>query len=117
MRIFTAIIGFLVVLSLGSGLQAQTTPDEALFRDAKLLVYDKSWNAALEKLAELREKYPDSPYAGQALFYKGECLSGLRRPGEGRPAGLQGLYPASRRQGQPHRGIRGFDRRPGFRSL
>ena len=77
MRIFTAIIGFLVVLSLGSGLQAQTTPDEALFRDAKLLVYDKSWNAALEKLAELREKYPDSPYAGQALFYKGECLSGL----------------------------------------
>jgi hypothetical protein len=77
MRIFTALIGFLVVLSLGSGLQAQTTPDETLFRDAKLLVYDKSWNAALEKLTELRDKYPDSLYAGQALFYKGECMSGL----------------------------------------
>jgi hypothetical protein len=77
MRKFTALIGFLVVLSLGSGLQAQTTPDETLFRDAKLLVYDKSWNAALEKLTQLRDKYPDSPYAGQSLFYKGECLSGL----------------------------------------
>jgi len=77
MKTLTAIIGFLVVLSLASGLQAQTTPDETLFREAKLLVYDKNWNAALDKLGELREKYPESPYAGQALFYKGECLSGL----------------------------------------
>jgi len=77
MKIRTMIIVLLVVLSLGSGLYAQTTPGETLFRDAKLLVYDKSWEAALAKIDELREKYPDSPWAGQALFYKGECLSGL----------------------------------------
>jgi hypothetical protein len=77
MKKFTILIGLFVVLSLGSGLYAQTTPDESLFREAKLLVYDKSWAAALIKLDDLREKFPDSPYAGQALFYKGECLSGL----------------------------------------
>jgi hypothetical protein len=72
-----ALISLFVVLSAGSGLYAQTTPDESLFREAKLLVYDKSWAAALIKLDDLREKFPESPYAGQALFYKGECLSGL----------------------------------------
>ena len=77
MKKLTVLIGLFVVLSLGSGLYAQTTPDESLFREAKLLVYDKSWAAALIKLDDLREKFPDSPYAGQALFYKGECLSGL----------------------------------------
>ncbi len=77
MKKFTVLIGLFVVLSMGSGLYAQTTPDESLFREAKLLVYDKSWAAALIKLDDLREKFPDSPYAGQALFYKGECLSGL----------------------------------------
>jgi len=77
MKKLTVLIGLFVVLSVGSGLYAQTTPDETLFREAKLLVYDKSWAAALIKLDDLREKFPDSPYAGQALFYKGECLSGL----------------------------------------
>lgn len=77
MKKLTVLIGLFVVLSAGSGLYAQTTPDETLFREAKLLVYDKSWAAALIKLDDLREKFPESPYAGQALFYKGECLSGL----------------------------------------
>jgi hypothetical protein len=77
MKKITVLIGLFVVLSMGSGLYAQTTPDESLFREAKLLVYDKSWAAALIKLDDLREKFPDSPFAGQALFYKGECLSGL----------------------------------------
>lgn len=77
MKKFTAIVGLFFVLSAGSGLYAQTTPDETLFREAKLLVFDKSWEAALIKLDDLREKFPNSPYAGQALFYKGECLSGL----------------------------------------
>ncbi len=57
------------------GIQAAT--DESLFREAKLLVFDKSWKAALDKIDELVEKFPSSPLAGQSLFYKGECLSGL----------------------------------------
>ena len=68
-------------LALGLGLASpvfpQATPDEKLFQEAKLLVFDKDWSAALRKLDELRNKYPFSPWAGQALFYKGECLSAL----------------------------------------
>jgi len=62
---------------LGAEPQAQRTADETLFREAKLLVFDKDWRAALDKIDELREKYPNSPWSGQALFYKGECLSSL----------------------------------------
>jgi hypothetical protein len=77
MKKITILVGLILALSLGSNLYAQRTADETLFREAKLLVYDKDWKAALDKIDELREDYPDSPYAGQALFYKGECLKGL----------------------------------------
>ena len=43
----------------------------------KRQVFDKDWRAALDKIDELREKFPFSPWATQALFYKGECLNGL----------------------------------------
>ncbi len=58
-----------------AGIQAAT--DESLFREAKLLLFDKSWKAALDKIDELIDKFPSSPLSGQALFYKGECLSGI----------------------------------------
>ena len=77
MKRTAAFIGVLIVLSLGTSLYAQRTADDTLFREAKLLVFDKDWKAALDKIDELREKYPYSPWAGQALFYKGECLNGL----------------------------------------
>jgi len=72
-----------LVLGLGPGAVAlraggqQGGTDEALFREAKLLVFDKSWKAALDKLDELLDRFPSSALAGQALFYKGECLDGL----------------------------------------
>ena len=72
-----AFIGLTIVLFLGWGFSAQRTADETLFREAKLLVFDKDWKAALDKIDELREKFPSGPWAGQALFYKGECLNGL----------------------------------------
>ena len=77
MKKANALIGLIIALSIGSSLYAQRPADEALFREAKLLVYDKDWAPALDKIEELREKHPDSPYAAQALFYKGECLNGL----------------------------------------
>jgi HEAT repeat protein len=76
-------ISLALILGLGPGvavLQAggrQGATDESLFREAKLLVFDKSWKAALDKLDELIDRFPSSPLAGQALFYKGECLGGL----------------------------------------
>ncbi len=81
MKKIIATIGLVTVLGLAlaapARLQAQASPDEKLFQEAKLLVFDKDWGAALAKLDVLRERYPSSPWAGQALFYRGECLSGL----------------------------------------
>ena len=83
MRKTTLIICLATVLGLGPAAAlragAQAATDESLFREAKLLVFDKSWNAALEKIDELIDKFSSSPLAGQALFYKGECLGGLGR--------------------------------------
>lgn len=83
MRKTTLIAGIVLLLgtgplaALGAVPQARRTADETLLREVKLLVFDKDWRAALDKIDELREKYPSSPWAGQALFYKGECLNGL----------------------------------------
>ena len=81
MRKVTLIICLGLVLGLmpaASALRADVqTADESLFREVKLLVFDKDWRTALGKIDELREKFPYSPWAGEALFYKGECLNGL----------------------------------------
>ncbi len=69
------VLGLAPAASLKAGVQAAT--DESLFREAKLLVFDKSFGAALDKINELIDRFPSSPLAGQALFYKGECLEGL----------------------------------------
>jgi hypothetical protein len=78
-----ATLTFCLVLVIGLGQAAvlragvQAATDESLFREAKLLLFDKSWKAALDKIDELTDKFPSSPLAGQALFYRGECLSGI----------------------------------------
>jgi len=83
MRKTTLIAGIVLLLgigplaALGAAPRTQRAADEALLREVKLLVFDKDWRAALDKIDELREKYPSSPWAGQALFYRGECLNGL----------------------------------------
>ncbi|MGZ5497929.1 MAG: hypothetical protein ACXWHI_04335, partial [Candidatus Aminicenantales bacterium] len=69
------VLGLAQAAALRAGVQAAT--DESLFREAKLLLFDKSWKAALDKIDELIDKFPSSPLSGQALFYKGECLSGI----------------------------------------
>lgn len=86
MRKATLLIAIALALGLGTAAaavaQAPSTADESLFREAKLLVFDKSWEAALVKIDELVDRFPSSPLAGQALFYKGECLSSLGRERE-----------------------------------
>jgi hypothetical protein len=74
MKKSAAFIALFAVLSAGPGLFAQTRQDEKLFEDAKILIFDKKWEAAQDKLEELLAEYPGSRWAGQALFYKAECL-------------------------------------------
>jgi hypothetical protein len=75
-----ATVGLVLVLGLGLAAPAfsQASPDEKLFQDAKLLIFDKKWDEALGKLQELMEAHARSPYYSQALFYKGECLNSIK---------------------------------------
>jgi hypothetical protein len=67
----------LLVLFLGQTfLEAQSDYD--LFTEAKVLIFDKKWDRAQKTLDVLLEKYPDSRYYAQALFYKGKCLEEQR---------------------------------------
>jgi hypothetical protein len=75
-------IGLVIALGLALAAPArafaQVPSDEKLFQDAKLLIFDKKWDAALTKLQELTDAYAKSPYYSQAVFYKGECLSSIK---------------------------------------
>lgn len=53
---------------------AQALPDEKLFQEAKILLFDEKWGQAQEKLEELLARYPQSPLAPQAVFYRAKCL-------------------------------------------
>jgi len=75
-------IGLVIVLGLGLAAPprafAQASPDEKLFQEAKLLIFDKKWETALDKLQEIVDSHAKSPYYSQAVFYKGECLSSIK---------------------------------------
>jgi hypothetical protein len=80
MRKIALTICFALALGLGAAAfpaSPQAATDDSLFREAKLLVFDKSFKEALAKIDELIDRFPSSPLASQALFYKGECLSAL----------------------------------------
>lgn len=66
------LIFFLASLSIQA--YAQRQPDEKLFQEAKILIFDKEWKRAQEKLEELIDKYSESPWFSQAVFYKAKCL-------------------------------------------
>lgn len=71
----------LIILLFASSLllaYTQTQPDERLFQEAKILIFDEEWEEAQEKLEELMENYPESQLYSQAIFYKAKCLSEQR---------------------------------------
>jgi len=73
-----------LVLALGLGSAAsgrafpQASSNEKLFQEAKVLIFDKKWDAALDKLQEIMDSGATGAYYSQAVFYKGECLSSIK---------------------------------------
>jgi len=67
-------LGIFLLASMLLQAYAQVKPDEKLFREAKILIFDKEWKEAQGKLEELLENYPKSPWFSQAIFYKAKCL-------------------------------------------
>jgi hypothetical protein len=82
MRKIIPAICLVLVLGLGAAASGRAFPqassDEKLFMEAKLLIFDKKWDAALDKLQEIVDSGAKGPYYSQAVFYKGECLSSIK---------------------------------------
>jgi len=67
-------LGIFLLASMLLQAYSQAQPDEKIFHEAKILIFDKEWKRAQEKLEELLENYPKSPWFSQAIFYKAKCL-------------------------------------------
>ncbi|MBE0460353.1 MAG: hypothetical protein IBX60_01780 [Candidatus Aminicenantes bacterium] len=77
MRKISAILGVIfMAFFLLQAYAQKVEPDEKLFQEAKILLFDKKWDAAKEKLDELLEEFPNSPLYPQAIFYRAKCLEG-----------------------------------------
>jgi len=68
------IIAVALLGALGAGAFAETRDDEHLFEEAKVLIFDKNWEAAQAKLESLLKLYPESSLKEPALFYRAKCL-------------------------------------------
>lgn len=66
--------GILVMMSVFCAVYVHSQSDEELFQAAKIMIFDKDWENAQEKLEELMEDYPDSPLYSQSLFYLARTL-------------------------------------------
>lgn len=73
---FSLVVFFLVSVSLQAAFFED--PDVKLFQDAKILLFDKEWRKAQDKLEEIIEDYKDSHWYAEAMFYLGKCLEEQR---------------------------------------
>ncbi|MBN1224082.1 MAG: tetratricopeptide repeat protein [Candidatus Aminicenantes bacterium] len=80
------VVCFLVSISLHASLFEKH--DEILFQEAKILLFDKKWEKAQEKLEEILEDYPKSRVYSEAVFYLGRCLEEQ----DGKEAQALGMY-------------------------
>lgn len=69
---------FLLLTLLGAiltaDLSAQTTPAEEQLAYARRLMKEGMYDLAAEQFAIYAKQYPESPYLGEALFLRAECL-------------------------------------------
>ena len=72
-KAFGYILFVILVFTLFTGfIHAET--DKELFDRARLALFDRKWDDALNDLSRIIEKYPNSNYYSQVLFYKAKCL-------------------------------------------
>lgn len=53
---------------------AQAGKDQALFNDAKILIFDKKWDEARGAFQRVIREYPSSPIVPQAYYYIARCF-------------------------------------------
>ncbi|MEE8587455.1 MAG: hypothetical protein V3T83_21670 [Acidobacteriota bacterium] len=70
----TTALPAILLLVLGGHALAQQPSAENLLREIKLALFDSRWDQALDSARRLQSRFPDSPLAGQALFYEAQAL-------------------------------------------
>jgi tetratricopeptide (TPR) repeat protein len=78
LRYITLPLVIIMVFSLFLPLSSRIQGDKELIQEAKLLIFDKKWEKAQERLEELLEDYPESSWYSEALFYLGKALEEQR---------------------------------------
>ena len=72
-----ALVGLVLLAAIAPAAGQTARPEERLMQEAKVLLFDGKWDAALGKLEAFLRDYPSSSLAPQALFYKAKVLSNL----------------------------------------
>jgi hypothetical protein len=73
-KIVTMAVLLAVVWMGGRAQSSQASADVKAFQEIKILVFDEKWPDALASLDEFLARYPQSPLAGQALYYRSQAL-------------------------------------------
>jgi len=74
MKTLRVILAVGLALAAAARLPAQTGDEDKRFREAKQLVFDEKWADAEARLSDFLARFPRSPLAPQALYYKSKCL-------------------------------------------
>ena len=83
-HIFVLALVASVDVAPGAAAPAGAPAEADLVRQIKVDVFDENWNAVLKECEDLLARYPASPSAPQAAFYRARALS--RTPGREREA-------------------------------
>lgn len=71
-----------IALLMFSTTRVQAQTDKELFDRARLALFDRQWDKAIEQLNQLTQLFPTSPYYSQALFFKGKCYEEKKLPAQ-----------------------------------
>ena len=75
MKTLRIILAVGLVLAAAVSVPAQTGDDDKRFQAAKQLVFDEKWAEAQARLEDFLARFPQSPLAPQALYYRSKCLA------------------------------------------
>ena len=74
MKTLRVILAVGLVLAAAAFVPAQTGDGDKRFQEAKQLVFDEKWAEAQARLEDFLARYPQSPLAPQAVYYRSKCL-------------------------------------------
>jgi hypothetical protein len=74
MKTLHVILAVGLVLAAAAFVPAQTGDGDKRFQEAKQLVFDEKWAEAQARLEDFLARYPESPLAPQAVYYRSKCL-------------------------------------------